>query len=115
VTARTLRAPARGYGAASFEESAVADLLLRGVDELTAEQLRMIARDRNATVADVVIDLLKTALQGRAVFAETVSYRAVNEVGGDWDGNESDAFREALEAIESMPKNEGLFALAGSS
>ena len=98
----------------------MADLLLRGVDELTAEQLRTLARDRNATVADVVIDLLKSALkstvgsQGRVVQAETVSYRAVTELAGNWDGDESDAFREALEAIESMPKNEGLFGLAGA-
>ena len=98
----------------------MADLLLRGVDELTAEQLRMIARDRNATVADVVIDLLKSALkstvgaQARVVQAETVAYRTVTELTGNWEGEESDAFREALEAIESMPKNEGLFSLAGA-
>jgi hypothetical protein len=115
VIARTLRAAARGYRATSSEENAVADLLLRGVDELTAERLRGLARDRNVSVADVVLELVKEALAGRGVApaAPTVAYRAVSEVGGDWEGDESDAFKAALEALDSLPANKGVFALAG--
>ena len=89
----------------------MADLLLRGVDEFTAERLRLIARERNATVADVVLELLKNAVASCAgVVTETVSYRTVTELDGDWEGDESAAFRAALEAIESLPKNDNVYA-----
>ena len=88
----------------------MADFLLRGVDELTAERLRGLSRDRNASVAEVVLELVKEALAARGPApVQTVVYKTISEVDGAWEGDESDAFREALEALDSLPPSDGLF------
>lgn len=71
-----------------------------------AERIKDMARARNWSINDVVLDLLQNALEmkGSAPAAESpIDHKDVALLAGTWASEEAAAFRAALEAFEQLP------------
>ncbi|HVF35859.1 MAG TPA: hypothetical protein VND91_11105 [Candidatus Saccharimonadia bacterium] len=83
------------------------DFLLRGIDNAVAERVKSIARDRNWSINDVILHLLKQALGlSDDDIARGNAQQDIATLTGTWDPAESAAFRAALEAFEGLPVDE---------
>lgn len=85
------------------------DFLLRGIDSAVAERIKTIARERNWSINDVILHLLKQALgmsDEDIASAHAVSHQDIATLAGTWDPAESAAFRAALEAFENLPEDD---------
>jgi len=83
------------------------DFTVRGIDNAVAERIQAIARARNWAINDVMIDLLKQALNmNPATRTDTEAVTDPKDVAllaGTWGTDEAAAFRAALEALEQIP------------
>jgi hypothetical protein len=80
----------------------VPDILLRNIDESVAERIKSIARERNWSINDVILHILKHSL---GFGGDDMTHREIHDVAtltGTWDAGESAAFRTALEAFERI-------------
>jgi hypothetical protein len=80
----------------------VPDILVRNIEEPVAERIKAIARERNWSINEVILHLLR---HGVGLGGEDVARREVHDVAvlsGTWDPRETAAFRTALEAFERM-------------
>ncbi len=72
-----------------------------------AERIKELARAKNWSINDVVLDLLQTALEmnGSVPSADDapVDHKDVALLAGTWGNDEAAAFRAALEAFEQLP------------
>lgn len=87
------------------------DFTVRGIDIATAERIKDLARARNWSINDVVLDLLQQALKmsGAAPAPEAaVDHKDVALLAGTWASDEAAAFRAALEAFEQLPADSPL-------
>jgi hypothetical protein len=82
------------------------DFLLRGIDAAIAERIKILARDRNWSINDVILHLLKQALKLTEEDITTPGHQDIAMLGGTWAPDEAAAFRSALEAFESLPEDE---------
>lgn len=92
------------------------DLLIKGIDALTAERIVAFARDHRLTVPQAALELLKLGLREKtesqqhqtaagAPLGPTGSDMAETRIlGGTWNADEAQAFREAIKALEQIPK-----------
>jgi len=86
------------------EQSAepVPDILVRNIDEAIAERVKTLARERNWSINEVIVHLLRHSL---GLGGEDLVHREIHDVAvlaGTWDPKESAAFRTALEAFEKV-------------
>jgi len=75
---------------------------VRNIEEPVAERIKAIARERNWSINEVILHLLR---HGVGLGGEDVARREVHDVAvlsGTWDPRETAAFRTALEAFERM-------------
>jgi hypothetical protein len=80
----------------------VPDILVRNIEEPVAERIKTIARERNWSINEVILHLLR---RGVGLGGEDVARREMHDVavlGGTWDARETAAFRKALEAFERL-------------
>jgi hypothetical protein len=80
----------------------VPDILVRDIEDSVAERIKTIARERNWSINDVILHVLRHSL---GFGGEDVSNREIHDVAvlsGTWDTRESAAFRTALEAFERI-------------
>ena len=82
------------------------DFLIRGIDNAIAERVKTLARERNWSINDVILHLLKQALGMSEENIAIPEHQDIATLGGTWDPVESAAFREALAAFESLPEDE---------
>ena len=78
------------------------DMVLQHIDSLLVERIRALARERQCTINDVVLDALRNGLGMSAAqaFSETLrDPQALSVLGGHWDAEERGAFEEALHAL----------------
>ena len=78
------------------------DILVRNIDEAVADRIKTIARERNWSINDVIIHVLRHSL---GFGGDDVTHRDIHDVAvlsGTWDTKESAAFRTALEAFERI-------------
>ncbi|HET7063131.1 MAG TPA: hypothetical protein VFI49_02570 [Rudaea sp.] len=78
------------------------DILVRNIEEVIAERIKAIAREREWSINDVIVHLLRQSL-GLAdddIFRREMHDIAV--IGGTWDSRETKAFRSAVEAFEQI-------------
>lgn len=87
------------------------DFLLRGIDNGLAERIKNIARERNWSINDVILHLVRAGLGEGDGFsnAEPQGGRDIAHLGGTWAPDESAAFRQALEAFENLPESDTPF------
>jgi len=80
----------------------VPDLVIRHIDNLMAERIKTLAKERQWSINDVVLHALRHGL-GMAssnVFAETMLDPGdLTTLGGQWDAKEKAAFQEAVQAL----------------
>jgi hypothetical protein len=80
----------------------VPDILVRNIDDAIAERIKTLARERNWSINEVVVHLLRHSL---GLGGDDLVQREVHDVAvlaGTWDPKESAAFRTALEAFEKV-------------
>lgn len=80
----------------------MADILVRNIDEAVAERIKSIARERNWSINEVIVYVLRHSL---GLGGEDVVRRELQDVAvlaGTWGPNETAAFRTALEAFERI-------------
>ena len=77
------------------------DILVRNIDEQLAERIKAIAREKQWSINDVILQLLKEGLgfAGEDIFRREMHDIAV--LAGTWDPKETAAFRSAVEAFEN--------------
>ena len=81
------------------------DLLVRGIDSAMAERIKTLARERNWSINDVILNVLKQGLglAGGAPGAAR-THQDIAVMAGTWDASEAAAFRAAVEAFEQIPE-----------
>ena len=78
------------------------DILVRNIDEAVAERIKAIARERDWTINEVILHVLKHSL---GFGGEDVVRREIHDIAvlsGTWDSREAAAFRNAVEAFEQV-------------
>ena len=78
------------------------DLVIRHIDNLMAERIKALAKERQWSINDVVLHALRHGL-GMAssnLFAETMlDPGELTTLAGQWDVKEKAAFQEAVQAL----------------
>jgi hypothetical protein len=75
---------------------------VRNIEESVAERIKSIARERNWSINDVILHILRHSL---GFGGDDMTNREIHDVAmltGTWDAGESAAFRTALEAFERI-------------
>ncbi|MHA6205594.1 hypothetical protein ACXU4B_14315 [Dyella soli] len=78
------------------------DLVIRHIDNLMAERIKALAKDRQWSINDVVLYALRHGLgmTSSNVFAETMLDPGdLTTLSGQWDAKEKAAFQEAMQAL----------------
>lgn len=78
------------------------DILVRNIDEAVADRIKTIARERNWSINEVIVSVLRHSL---GLGGEDIVRRETQDIaalGGTWDSRETAAFRTALEAFERI-------------
>ncbi len=78
------------------------DILVRNIEDTVAERIKTIARERNWSINEVILHILRHSL---GFGGEDITNREIHDVAvlnGTWDTRESTAFRTALEAFERI-------------
>lgn len=79
--------------------------MIRGIGDALAEKIKQHARERGLTLNQAVLELLELGLRGGPALSEPlVPMQEMRILGGTWSAEEAQAFREALAAIEKLPK-----------
>jgi hypothetical protein len=79
------------------------DIMIRHIDRLMAERIKLLAKERQWSINDVVLQALRHGLgvsETNGVLAENlVESRDLTDLGGHWDAREQAAFQEAMQAL----------------
>ena len=80
------------------------DILVRNIDDATAERIKSIARERNWSINEVIVYILRHSLGfgGEDIVKRDRDIHDVAVLAGTWDPKETAAFRTALEAFEQV-------------
>ena len=81
---------------------AMADFLLRDIDERVAERIKEIARQKGWPLNDVILLLLKQAL-GLVEPEPPPIPGDIARLTGAWNDDETKAFAEAMAALNNLP------------
>lgn len=82
------------------------DLVIRHIDTLMAERIKGLAKHRQWSINDVVLNALRSGLGLSAagqISAETLVDPDSLVLAGHWDAKEKAAFHEAMQALSSAP------------
>ena len=94
------------------------DILVRNIDDALAERIKTIARERNWSINEVIVHVLRYSLGFGGEDVVRREIHDVAELGGTWNPKESAAFRKALEAFENLegtPLFDGSATLPGQA
>jgi hypothetical protein len=80
----------------------MADFLVRDIDERVAARLKELARQKGWPLNDVILHLLKQAL-GLVEPEPPPVPGDIARLRGTWNETEARVFREAMDAIHSLP------------
>jgi hypothetical protein len=79
------------------------DLMIRHIDRLMAERIKLLAKARQWSINDVVLQALRHGLgvsESNGLLAEhMLEPGELSLAGGHWDASERAAFQEALQAL----------------
>jgi hypothetical protein len=77
------------------------DLMIRHIDRLMAERIKLLAKARQWSINDVVLQALRQglAVSENGVLAENLLESSDLSFGGHWDARERAAFQEAVQAL----------------
>jgi len=89
-----------------WERALVPDLVIRHIDTLMAERIKALAKERQWSINDVVLNALRSGLGMSAagqISAETLVDPGSLVLAGHWDAKEKAAFQEAMQALSLTP------------
>lgn len=93
------------------------DIMIRHIDRLMAERIKVLAKERQWSINDVVLQALRHGLgvsESSGLLAETLcESRDLTASGGQWDASEQAAFQEAMQAL-TVARSEQLAPVNGS-
>lgn len=92
------------------------DLVVRHIDTFMAERIKTLAKDRQWSINDVVLQALRHGLgmsESTHPFAETLLDADSVVLSGHWEADERAAFHEALQALSVAPASTLTAAAAG--
>ncbi|GLQ50091.1 hypothetical protein ACFFJT_06990 [Dyella flava] len=79
------------------------DIMIRHIDRLMAERIKLLAKERQWSINDVVLQALRHGLgvsESSGVLAENLlESRDLTDAGGHWNASERAAFQEAVQAL----------------
>ncbi|RDS79611.1 hypothetical protein DWU98_16175 [Dyella monticola] len=79
------------------------DLMIRHIDRLMADRIKLLAKERHWSINDVVLQALRQGLgvsEGGGLLAENLLESSdLSIASGHWDANERAAFQEAMQAL----------------
>lgn len=80
------------------------DILVRNIDDAMAERIKAIARERNWSINEVIVYILRHSLGlgGEDIVRRPRDIQDVAVLAGTWDPTEAAAFRTALEEFEKV-------------
>ena len=77
------------------------DILVRNIEEVIAERIKAIAREREWSINDVIVHLLRQGLgRGRRRYLSPRN-DDIAVIGGTWDSRETKAFRSAVGGVRA--------------
>ena len=85
------------------------DLVVRHIDNVMAERIKTLAKDRRWSINDVVLHALKHGIglaEGAQPFAENMLDTDTVVLSGHWDAAERAAFHEAVQALSVAPSSQ---------
>jgi hypothetical protein len=92
----------------------VADFQLRGIESGIVDRVKTIARERNWSINDVMLHLLRQALGLVEPDAQPAKLPGdIAALPGTLAQDESAALLEAIKAFENLPQDNSPFRLAG--
>jgi hypothetical protein len=80
----------------------VPDILIHHIDSLMAERIKSLAKQRQWSINDVMLNALRHGLGMSAaghIFTETMLDPGNLVLGGHWDAREKAVFQEAVQAL----------------
>jgi hypothetical protein len=80
----------------------VPDILVRHIDEASAERIKAIARERAWSINEVILHALR---HGLGLAGDELGRRELHDIAhlrGTWEPTEAAAFRSALDAFERV-------------
>jgi hypothetical protein len=80
------------------------EIYLRGIDEILAERIKAVARAREITINDAMLELLRKAV-GLSNDPVPLEHADIANLAGAWGSDEMSAFRRAIRALESLPED----------
>jgi hypothetical protein len=79
------------------------DIMIRHIDRLMAERIKLLAKERQWSINDVVLQALRHGLgvsESNGLLAENLRESSeLTDAGGHWDASERAAFQEAMQAL----------------
>lgn len=92
------------------------DIMIRHIDRLMAERIKVLAKERQWSTNDVVLQALRHGLgvsESGGLLAENARESCELAIpGGQWDASEQAAFQEAMQAL-SIARSEQLAPVNG--
>lgn len=85
------------------------DLVVRHIDNLMAERIKRLAKERRWSINDVVLHALRHGLgmaEGAGALAETLLDTDTVVLSGHWDAAERAVFHEAVQALSVAPASQ---------
>ncbi|GLQ97724.1 hypothetical protein [Dyella mobilis] len=94
------------------------DIMIRHIDRLMAERIKLLAKERQWSINDVVLQALRHGLgvsESNGILAENLfESRDLTVAGGHWDAGERAVFQEAMQAL-STARSEQLAPINGQA
>lgn len=84
------------------------DILIKHIDNELAERIKVLSRERNWSINDVILHLLRHGVGMERGDLPFIKSADIAHLGGTWDASESQAFSDAMSALDGAP--EGYFA-----
>lgn len=85
------------------ECSHMPDIMIRHVDRLTVERIKMVAKERQWSVNDVLLQALRHGLgisESSVILAENSrESKELSTPANEWDAREQAAFQDAMQAL----------------
>jgi hypothetical protein len=83
----------------------VPDIVVRHIEDAVAERVKMLARERQWSINDVILHALRhgLGLAGDPFAERECEFHNIASLTGTWAADESAVFKEAIEALADAP------------
>ncbi len=83
----------------------MADLSLRGLDEVTAKRLRSEAKRRGLSINSLVIQLIREGVGTKRPEVSRAPFSDLDRLAGTWSKDEAERFMKAVSDFEQIDRD----------